>query len=144
MTRETVASVVAALFLVATSTAHAALAISVTSASDLTQIRSGETFTLDIVIEETAGSGALALGFRAPEDLSVVGIGDFAGSAELRPALTTVRIDARRIAAEAAAALVDLMQSDATVAHRRVPTALIERETTAPPRVRRPDRVSDG
>ena len=36
-------------------------------------------------------------GVRVPEEVSVTGIGDFKGSRELEPALTTVRIPAQKI-----------------------------------------------
>lgn len=44
---------------------------------------------------------AAALGLQVPEDISVTGIGDFKGSSEIEPALTTVRLPARRIGREA-------------------------------------------
>ncbi|GFE50733.1 transcriptional regulator [Roseobacter cerasinus] len=43
------------------------------------------------------------LGLRVPHDITVTGIGDFKGSREFEPALTTVRIPARQIGAKAAA-----------------------------------------
>lgn len=49
-----------------------------------------------------------ALGLRVPEDLSVVGIGDFRGSAQFEPGLTTVRLPARRIGRLAADAIVEM------------------------------------
>lgn len=41
--------------------------------------------------------GAMTAGLRVPDDISIVGIGDFKGSSEIEPALTTVRLPARRI-----------------------------------------------
>ena len=49
--------------------------------------------------------GAAASGLRVPDDISITGIGDFKGSAEIEPALTTVRIPAKRIGSEAGLAL---------------------------------------
>lgn len=49
--------------------------------------------------------GAAAAGLRVPDDISITGIGDFKGSAEIEPALTTVRIPAKRIGHEAGLAL---------------------------------------
>ncbi len=49
--------------------------------------------------------GATAAGLRVPEDISITGIGDFKGAAEIEPALTTVRIPAKRIGHEAGLAL---------------------------------------
>ncbi len=50
--------------------------------------------------------GATASGLKVPDDVTVVGIGDFKGSSEIEPALTTVRLPARRIGQEAGNALV--------------------------------------
>jgi LacI family transcriptional regulator len=47
---------------------------------------------------------------RVPEELSIMGIGDFQGSGEIEPALSTVRIPAKRIGALAA----DLITSSVT------------------------------
>lgn len=46
--------------------------------------------------------GLAKAGVRVPDDMTVVGIGDFKGSREFEPALTTVRIPARQIGARAA------------------------------------------
>lgn len=49
--------------------------------------------------------GAKAMGLSVPENISIAGIGDFKGSAEIEPALTTVRLPAKQIGCEAANAL---------------------------------------
>ncbi|KIC44935.1 substrate-binding domain-containing protein [Tateyamaria sp. ANG-S1] len=49
--------------------------------------------------------GAHATGLSVPKDISIVGIGDFKGSADIEPPLTTVRLPARRIGQEAGNAL---------------------------------------
>ncbi|WP_416514253.1 substrate-binding domain-containing protein [Aliiroseovarius sp. YM-037] len=49
--------------------------------------------------------GATAAGLSVPDDMSITGIGDFKGSADIEPPLTTVRIPARRIGREAGNAL---------------------------------------
>ncbi|MBW4706643.1 LacI family DNA-binding transcriptional regulator [Roseobacter sp. YSTF-M11] len=41
--------------------------------------------------------GAQDMGLGVPDDLSIIGIGDFKGSEEMSPALTTVRLPAREI-----------------------------------------------
>ena len=41
-------------------------------------------------------------GLRVPDDLSIMGIGDFKGSGEIEPSLSTIRIPAKRIGALAA------------------------------------------
>ncbi|SPJ28966.1 LacI family DNA-binding transcriptional regulator [Falsiruegeria mediterranea] len=49
------------------------------------------------VIAQGAIYAALKLGLVVPDDLSVIGIGDFKGSEEMEPALTTIRIPAQTI-----------------------------------------------
>lgn len=49
--------------------------------------------------------GAKAAGLSVPDDISIVGIGDFKGSSDIEPALTTVRLPAKRIGHEAGKAL---------------------------------------
>lgn len=49
--------------------------------------------------------GATAAGLSVPDDISVTGIGDFKGAAEIEPPLTTVRIPAKRIGREAGVAI---------------------------------------
>ncbi len=50
--------------------------------------------------------GATASGLIVPDDVTVVGIGDFKGSSEIEPALTTVRLPALRIGQEVGNAMV--------------------------------------
>lgn len=49
---------------------------------------------------------------EVPDRISVMGIGDFAGSAHIEPGLTTVRIPARRIGAMAADRIVEASRND--------------------------------
>ncbi|MEP5154239.1 substrate-binding domain-containing protein [Planktotalea sp.] len=49
--------------------------------------------------------GAAASGLSVPDDVTVVGIGDFKGSSDIEPSLTTVRLPARRIGFETGQAL---------------------------------------
>ena len=51
--------------------------------------------------------GATAAGLSVPNDISVAGIGDFKGSSDIEPALTTVRLPAKRIGQNAAIALAN-------------------------------------
>ena len=69
-----------------------------------------------------------------PDDLSVVGIGDFKGSSAIEPPLTTVRLPARRIGQLAASSLIDktLQNEPAGIVDCIIPTQLIIRESTAP------------
>lgn len=53
--------------------------------------------------------GAAAAGLSVPNDVTVTGIGDFKGSSEIEPPLTTVRIPAKRIGHEAGRALASLI-----------------------------------
>lgn len=48
------------------------------------------------------------LGIKIPEEISIVGIGDFGGSEHLEPALTTVRLPAKRIGIQAADTLLKM------------------------------------
>ena len=48
-------------------------------------------------------------GIKVPDEMSVTGIGDFNGSKDFEPPLTTVRIPARTIGEKAAEAVVDLI-----------------------------------
>ena len=51
-------------------------------------------------------------GVKVPEQMSVTGIGDFNGSKDFEPSLTTVRIPARKIGETAASAIVQLIKSE--------------------------------
>jgi DNA-binding LacI/PurR family transcriptional regulator len=74
---------------------------------------------------------------RIPKDLSVVGFDDLAFVQWSTPPLTTVRQPLADMGA-AAAKLVMALASGAQPEHARIelPTQLIERESTAPPRRR--------
>ena len=79
--------------------------------------------------------GCQASGASVPRDLSVMGIGDFAGSAEIEPGLTTVRIPARRIGEMAADAIVAQSRSgfDPRPVTTAVDFALVIRGSTRAP-----------
>ncbi|MEM7507369.1 MAG: LacI family DNA-binding transcriptional regulator [Pseudomonadota bacterium] len=70
-----------------------------------------------------------------PGDLSVVGIGDFRGSAHIEPGLTTVRLPAQRIGLTAADILVEMSQSraDPEPWQKLVDITFVERGSTGPP-----------
>jgi LacI family transcriptional regulator len=76
---------------------------------------------------------AWACKINIPEDLSVVGIGDFKGSNEMEPALTTVRLPARKIGRLAGNYLSRSITGD-LIEKQRVgcAIALIERGTCKP------------
>jgi LacI family transcriptional regulator len=78
---------------------------------------------------------AHACRLKLPDDLSIVGIGDFTGSAQIEPGLTTVRLPARRIGQLAADAVVQMSVArmsavQASELSVSVETALVERGST--------------
>ncbi len=79
--------------------------------------------------------GATASGLSVPDDLTIVGIGDFKGSSEIEPALTTVRLPARRIGQEAGQALVTAIIDPAAGPGNSLHCApeFIARQSSAPP-----------
>ncbi len=54
------------------------------------------------IIAQGAMFAAQRLGLSVPDNLSIMGIGDFPGSSDLEPGLSTIRIPARQIGSEAA------------------------------------------
>jgi LacI family transcriptional regulator len=77
------------------------------------------------------------LGYSVPDDLSVIGFDDIPDASQSTPALTTVRQPMQRLGAVALDMLLELMSGGTPAqTHLRLPTALIARATTAPPRVR--------
>ncbi|TBN39955.1 LacI family DNA-binding transcriptional regulator [Paracoccus subflavus] len=84
------------------------------------------------VIAQGAIFSALRLGLSVPRDVSIIGIGDFAGSAELEPGLTTVRIPANRIGTAAARQLIKAVDNaaDGALLGTRFECELVMRGTT--------------
>ncbi|MCH9807762.1 MAG: LacI family DNA-binding transcriptional regulator [Alphaproteobacteria bacterium] len=66
-------------------------------------------FATNDVIAQGAYFAVMSLGLRIPEEISIIGLGDFPGSSALEPGLTTLRIPARRIGQHAADALIDML-----------------------------------
>ena len=95
-----------------------------------------------------AGRGAIYAtfqrGLRVLEDLSVLGIGDFKGSKEMEPALTTIRFPAEEIGGLAGREMCGLIaQSEGVKAtgklvRRKCQISLAERATCLPARDLRP------
>lgn len=73
---------------------------------------------------------AQSIGLDVPRDLSVIGIGDFKGSEEMHPALTTIRLPAQRIGQLAGAQFADAIVTKSTELHRvDCPISLRQRES---------------
>jgi len=83
------------------------------------------------VIAQGAIYAAQVKGLSIPQDISVIGIGDFRGSAEMEPALTTIRIPADEIGQRAGRHLVDLIAGKSTGLIRdKCDVTVIQRATT--------------
>ena len=81
------------------------------------------------VIAQGAVYACQSMAIRIPEDLSVIGIGDFQGSAHMEPGLTTWRLPARRIG-HAAADYICTMSSfgaDRKVHRTKIGSQIVER-----------------
>ena len=76
-------------------------------------------------------------GLRVPEELSVVGFDDVPEAARAQPGLTTVRQPMKRLGAEAVRMVLALLAGEELPeTHIELPTRLVARGTTAPPRAR--------
>jgi LacI family transcriptional regulator len=85
------------------------------------------------VIAQGALFAAQSLGLRVPDDLSIMGIGDFKGSADVEPGLTTIRIPAETIGNLAGEMFTGYITSD-NPEHFRIccELELVVRGTTGP------------
>ena len=73
-------------------------------------------------------------GLRVPHDISVVGMDDIPLAAQVRPALTTVRIDMEALGQRAAEVVLRAITSGAgDHTHTVLPTRLVLRDSAAPP-----------
>lgn len=76
--------------------------------------------------------GAQACGLSVPANVSIVGIGDFKGSSEIEPPLSTVRLPAVRIGQEAGQALANaITQKEAGIANLHCMPELVVRASSA-------------
>jgi LacI family transcriptional regulator len=86
----------------------------------------------------TVVSELLRLGYRVPEDVTVVGFGDFTAARQITPQLTTIRLPGRDMGAAAVRLLIDRIRLGARnigVAQRLyVVPEIIERESSGPRR----------
>jgi len=71
------------------------------------------------------------LGISVPDQVTVTGIGDFHGSQDFEPALTTVRIPARAIGARAAETITAMITTGSPAENLALPPELIIRATSA-------------
>ena len=87
------------------------------------------------VLAQGAVFAATERAVGVPDRMSVVGIGDFSGSAEMTPSLTTVRLPAAEIGAAGADVLLELVRSERhrPLVRRNLPLELVARASTAPP-----------
>jgi LacI family transcriptional regulator len=84
------------------------------------------------VIAQGAVFAAQSLNLRVPDDLSIVGIGDFKGSEDMEPALTTIRIPARRIGITAGNLIVEMVSSGTKEIQRvKIRQSDVTRSTTS-------------
>ena len=75
---------------------------------------------------------AQQLGLNIPQDLSVMGIGDFKGAADMNPPLSTIRIPARFIGQMAARRIMDLINApdDTPPRHLKIEFEMKMRQST--------------
>jgi len=79
--------------------------------------------------------GAAASGLQVPDDVTVVGIGDFKGSSDIEPSLTTVRLPARQIGYESGKALASAIVDPTSDLGKSLHCApeLASRKSSGPP-----------
>ncbi len=84
------------------------------------------------IIAQGVMYAAYALELGIPADISIAGIGDFRGSADIEPGLTTIRLPARRIGTLAADTIVDMSEAGQQLRHknRSIGLSLITRGST--------------
>ena len=73
---------------------------------------------------------AMRSGLAVPDDISIIGIGDFKGSREMEPGLTTVRLPARDIGKLAGRELARLVTKESTqIQHNSCDISVVQRKT---------------
>jgi DNA-binding LacI/PurR family transcriptional regulator len=91
-------------------------------------------FTINDMYAIGACSGAIDLGYRVPEDLSVVGFDDILFAAVVQPALTTIRQPVEEMADVVVRNLVaTLEEGEVATPHVSLRPELVLRASTAPP-----------
>jgi LacI family transcriptional regulator len=93
--------------------------------------------TAIICANDYLAAGALieakAVGFRVPQDFSIVGFDDVELAGQLDPPLTTIRVPARRIGSEIALFILDTLEKGSAELPARLEAELVIRGSTAPP-----------
>lgn len=85
------------------------------------------------VIAQGALYAAQNLGLRVPEDMSIIGIGDFKGSEDLEPALTTIAIPAQDIGTIAGRNFTRMItEGSSEILRLKCDLTCVTRSTTAP------------
>ena len=69
------------------------------------------------------------LGYRIPEDVSIIGFDDISISRYLSPKLTTMHCDFRKIASESVESVISLIDGEEVERHKEIPVRFVERET---------------
>ncbi len=86
------------------------------------------------VIAQGALYAAQKAGLRVPQEISVIGIGDFKGSEDLEPGLTTISIPAQDIGTIAGENFTRMItEGSADILRLKCDLACVTRATTAPP-----------
>jgi LacI family transcriptional regulator len=83
----------------------------------------------------TVISELLSWGYRIPQDVSVVGFGDYSAARQILPALTTVKTPGQELGAMAVRVVMDRLRSRHTPSHSlrvQVPNRLVIRDSTGP------------
>lgn len=93
-------------------------------------------FAANDILAIGALKAAHALGWRVPDDISIVGMDDIYAAAVTLPPLTTVAKPKYEIGAKAAEILIQHLRGQRTAnpQHIKLPCQLVKRGTTAPPR----------
>ena len=83
------------------------------------------------IIAQGAVYGAMQLHLSVPQDVSIMGIGDFKGSSEMEPGLSTIRIPAKKIGRLAGKRIVKEVTGESTqLSRQRCELKLMTRSTT--------------
>jgi LacI family transcriptional regulator len=95
----------------------------------------------------TAVSELLARGYRIPEDMSVVGFGDFSAATQISPHLTTIKVQGVEMGATAMRLLLERIETRGEPVHARrilIASTFVERRSSgaAPKRAKLLDHTS--